>query len=63
VVAAVDRPLLGQLAPGGTLHFAEITIVDAQTAYREQMAALRRAAAALLRRDPWEQLPDASASW
>ena len=39
VVISADLPLLGQLGPGDVLHFAEVTIAEAQAALRDQVAA------------------------
>lgn len=54
VVVAADIPRLAQLAPGDGLAFSEITIEQAQVAYRQQRADLRRAARLLAVGDQWE---------
>jgi antagonist of KipI len=50
VVIRADRPVLGQLAPGERVRLMPATMSDAQRAYREQQAQLRRIAAQLDRR-------------
>jgi antagonist of KipI len=50
VVIRADRTVLGQLAPGERVRLMPATIGDAQRAYREQQAQLRRIAAQLDRR-------------
>jgi len=47
VVIRADRTVLGQLAPGERVRLVPATIDDAQRAYREQQAQLRRVAAQL----------------
>jgi antagonist of KipI len=47
VVIRADRTILGQLAPGERVRLVPATIDDAQRAYREQLARLRRVAAQL----------------
>lgn len=47
VVIRADRTVLGQLAPGERVRLMPTTIGDAQRAYREQQAQLRRIAARL----------------
>jgi antagonist of KipI len=50
VVIRADRTVLGQLAPGERVRLIPATIGDAQRAYREQQAQLRRIATQLDRR-------------
>jgi antagonist of KipI len=50
VVIRADRTVLGQLAPGERVRLVPATIGDAQRAYREQQARLRRIAAQFDRR-------------
>ncbi|MFC4638878.1 biotin-dependent carboxyltransferase family protein [Deinococcus hohokamensis] len=47
VVASVDRPRLGQLRPGDTLHFVQVDPAWAHAALRTQETELRRAEGAL----------------
>jgi antagonist of KipI len=56
VVAAVDRPRLGQLRPGAAVAFEAITIEAAVAARREQDAALVAGAAALRESSAWDAL-------
>ncbi len=56
VVARVDLPTVGQLAPGDEIAFVLVTVPEAQRAWREDMAAFRTAVAELGRGDSWDGL-------
>jgi allophanate hydrolase subunit 2 len=56
VVAAVDLPRLGQLVPGATVRFAEVSLEEAGAAHQDARAAFERATLALREGDRWDEL-------
>jgi antagonist of KipI len=56
VVISADRPVLGQLRPGADLRFQIVERDEALAFLREQRAALRAGAAALLDATRWDEL-------
>ena len=56
-VARADHPRLGQLRPGDTLRFREVSPDEARLAHAEQRRALDRVAATLARDALWHRLP------
>ena len=62
VVCSADRGVVGQLGPGAGVRFVDIDRETAVEALREQMAALRRAAAVVRESLHWEALLDAAGS-
>jgi biotin-dependent carboxylase-like uncharacterized protein len=56
VAISADRPRLGQLRPGSSISFVEVTAADAVAALARQRAALDRGAALLRDADGWDEL-------
>ncbi|HSL34782.1 MAG TPA: biotin-dependent carboxyltransferase family protein [Candidatus Limnocylindrales bacterium] len=56
VAISADRPRLGQLRPGSSVSFVEVTAADAVAALARQRAALDRGAALLRDADGWDEL-------
>jgi len=56
VVISADHPRIGQLRPGATMRFVEVSLADAHAALVEQRAAFERGAAALRRDSGWDDL-------
>lgn len=56
VVASVDLPRLGQLAPGSTVRFTEVSLEEARVAERMARSAFDRAAHAMREGDRWDEL-------
>jgi antagonist of KipI len=56
VAISADRPRLGQLRPGSSVSFVEVTAADAVAALARQRAAFDRGAALLRDADGWDEL-------
>ena len=56
VVISADHPRIGQLRPGATVRFVDVSLADARAALVEQRTAFERGAAALRRDSGWDDL-------